>query len=568
MSRCLISVFRRATYTESNNISPRIARQGYGYSRPHDLATQLLHQNFRCRPVGRLPQDRNFSRRRAALRFGDRHPSLSSSRILRTCYIPCETLSTRSGVSNDNVGGCEGLPSSLGLSKHARTKDCKSRALCVASRSCGLAAEAETFSQQAERNLLRYGRTLLLNRPEETTTVLIDLCSGNFLNKQKDVAARRAEKKQTERESDSQAQPASINYLSYLGYDKVTGVFSSSAAAAGGNAADTIALPATAPADTALPAKQSSASGFNAEPETTTYPIPSPRQYFAHFISSPEHFVRFLESIASYRWQQTVSNTPSSTKGAVTRTVEAPIDQGSPTNVLDVEDADQRCVWNTLLELYLTDAQDQTSSSSAVSRQKALNVVDRTGDLPVDPMHALMVCSTAGFTPGQIRLWEKLGMYEEVLRFWMNVKLDDTKPGNQEEERSPTDNVLHYLHLYGPTNSQLYPLVLRYLTADSKRVSQHATDVREILKVIDDENLMPPLAVVQLLSRNNVTSIGVVKDWLRAKVADTRQDVESVSLVASSHEPALNFPHCTGSNSCQVISLRDRRKAQGDRQSR
>lgn len=124
-------------------------------------------------------------------------------------------------------------------------------------------------------------------------------------------------------------------------------------------------------------------------------------------------------------------------------------------------------------------------------------------------------------------------MYEEVLRFWMNVKPGEAEPKIPGEERSASGNVLHYLHLYGPTNPQLYPLVLRYLTADSARVSQHAKDVRDILNVIDDENLMPPLAVVQLLSRNTVTSIGVVKDWLRAKVADTRQDVESVSIVVA-----------------------------------
>lgn len=392
---------------------------------------------------------------------------------------------------------------------------------------------ADPFAYQAERNLLRYGRTLLQNRPEETTTVLIDLCSGNFLRKQKELASRRADKKQAELSSDSQIPQASNNYLSYLGYDKVTGVFSSATTAPQANAANTPAEPVAAVTDANSVVQSNTTPAPIAESGTTTYPIPSPRQYFAHFISSPEQFLRFLESIASDRWQQTVSSTPSATKGGPIRTVEAPIEQGSPTAALDTDDADQRCVWNTLLELYLTDAQDQKSSTSTSSRQKALNVVERTGDLPVDPMHALMVSSTAGFTPGQIRLWEKLGMYEEVLRFWMNVKAGAAEPKIAGEERSASDNVLHYLHLYGPTNPQLYPLVLRYLTADSERISQHAEDVREILEVIDEENLMPPLAVVQLLSRNTVTSIGVVKDWLRAKVADTRQDVESVSLAVT-----------------------------------
>lgn len=372
--------------------------------------------------------------------------------------------------------------------------------------------------------MLRYGRTLLQNRPAETTDVLIDLCSGNFLIKQKALVARLAQKKHPEQESESQTQQTSVNYLSYLGYDKMTGVFSSSNAANGKTTESTPGAD-TKPVDDSIISKEQPETAI----QSTTYTIPSPRQYFAHFISSPGQFMRFLESLAADRWNQTVSGTSTTTTDTSPRKVEKPIEHGSPIIDLDPEVADQRCIWNTLLELYLTDAQDTTSASSTSCRRKALNVIDRTGDLPVDPMHALMVCSTAGFTSGQIKLWEKLGMYEEVLRYCMNVPADDIPPNATEPQRSASENVLHYLHLYGPANPPLYPLVLRYLSSDAQLVSKHATDVRDILSVIDEENLMPPLAVVQLLSRNSVTTIGVVKDWLRAKVADTRHDVESVS---------------------------------------
>jgi hypothetical protein len=415
---------------------------------------------------------------------------------------------------------------------------------------------------QAERNLLRYGRTLLQNLPAETTDVLIDLCSGNFLNKQKALAARLAQKKHPEQEGESQAQQTSVNYLSYLGYDKMTGVFSSSNAA-NGKASESTPGAEAKPVDDSIISKE--------QPETAiqsmTYTIPSPRQYFAHFISSPGQFMRFLESLAADRWNQTVSGTSTTTTDSSPRKVEKPIEHGSPIIDLDPEVADQRCIWNTLLELYLTDAQDTTSASSASCRRKALNVIDRTGDLPVDPMHALMVCSTAGFTSGQIKLWEKLGMYEEVLRYWMNVPADDIPPTATEPQRSASENVLHYLHLYGPANPSLYPLVLRYLSSGAQLISKHATDVRDILSVIDEENLMPPLAVVQLLSRNSVTTIGVVKDWLRAKVADTRHDVESVSPRSVYLETVLMSARFPGPSACQVLSFRNGRKAQRDSQS-
>lgn len=341
----------------------------------------------------------------------------------------------------------------------------------------------------------------------------------------------------------------------------MTGVFSSSTAT-NGKAAEPVSNVDATPADESTLTKDQSGMAV----PMTTYAIPSPRQYFAHFISNPGQFMRFLESLASDRWNQTVSGTSASPTGTSPRIIEQPIEHGSPTNDLDPEVADQRCIWNTLLELYLTDAHDTESPSSASSRTKALNVIDRTGDLPLDPMHALMVCSTAGFTSGQIKLWEKLGMYEEVLRFWMNLPANELPPTISENQRSASENVLHYLHIYGPANPPLYPLVLRYLSSDSKIMTQHATDVRDILNVIDEENLMPPLAVVQLLSRNTVTTIGVVKDWLRAKVADTRHDVESVSLLGVSLNTVLMSISAglAGSSTCQVISHRDGREAQGD----
>jgi hypothetical protein len=89
--------------------------------------------------------------------------------------------------------------------------------------------------------------------------------------------------------------------------------------------------------------------------------------------------------------------------------------------------------------------------------------------------------------------------------------------------------MLYYLRIYGPTQPHLYPMVLRYITTFPSTLARHTADVREILDTIQQERIMPPLAVIQLLSRNDVTNIGVVKDWLKSQVADTRLDIDSVS---------------------------------------
>jgi hypothetical protein len=88
--------------------------------------------------------------------------------------------------------------------------------------------------------------------------------------------------------------------------------------------------------------------------------------------------------------------------------------------------------------------------------------------------------------------------------------------------------VLKYLDLYGPTNPHLYPLVLRYLSSSPDILSRHPDKLASILQVIDEERIMPPLAIIQLMSRNGVTSVGSVKEWLRQKTVDTRDDISAV----------------------------------------
>jgi hypothetical protein len=207
-------------------------------------------------------------------------------------------------------------------------------------------------------------------------------------------------------------------------------------------------------------------------------------------------------------------------------------------------------VWNTLLEIYLSALSSTSEAISTASRQKALGLLQ--SQLPYDPMHALILCSTADFTDGLVGLWENMGMYEDVLRWYMAQPLVGVPPqphgkGNSNSNGdstnlrpasasapasssspSPSDEVLRYLALYGPTNHHLYPLVLRYLTSSPEILSRHAKQLPELLETIDELRIMPPLAVVQLLSRNGVASVGTVKEWLKVKVAETRQDVESV----------------------------------------
>lgn len=216
--------------------------------------------------------------------------------------------------------------------------------------------------------------------------------------------------------------------------------------------------------------------------------------------------MQFLEAVALHRWGQSVSGSESHTLPAVVE----PDSAADPA----AEKRDQVAVWNTILELYL--------SAPTAATDKALEVLERD-DLPYDHTHALILCSTRGFTPGLVLLWEKLGMYEDVLRFYMDKETQDPTSGASAE-------VVRCLDRYGATRPALYPLVLRFLTSSPEPLSRHTDDLGRVLEHIEEEKIMPPLAVVQVLSRNNVASVGLVKQWLLSRIKAAREEIDMVCL--------------------------------------
>jgi len=383
--------------------------------------------------------------------------------------------------------------------------------------------------------MILYGKTLLQHEPQATTGLLVDLCSGN-LGKNSIVPNNAPDDTKVVNGTSGPA------VLSYLGYDRVQGLFNreeQSLTSAGPSAPIS---PGAAPSQTGEQTSQGQTRGPPTDgvdgstidgliqDDGPLYTPPSPRLFFAHFVDHHDFFVRFLESVALNLWNQKVDSAPP------TRTSPLPIRDIESGSSDDSTIINQRAVWNTLLELYLASTRSLDYDVSSRAHDKALGLLAQGTEIPYDPMHALILCSTIGFTDGLVGIWESMGMYEDVLRYYMENDKSTANGvnGHPDDARSPSDEVLRYLNLYGPTNPHLYPLVLRYLTSSPEILSRHPTQLGKLLDTIDAEHIMPTLAVVQLLSRNGVASVGSVKEWLRAKVAETRQVVEADrSLVQS-----------------------------------
>ena len=363
---------------------------------------------------------------------------------------------------------------------------------------------------------------LLQHEPEATTELLVDLCSGQLGKKEAVIPTADGETKTT----NGATGPA---MLSYLGVNRVAGLFTGDsqtpstameqAPQSNGGEKDLVSGRVEKDASTA---------------DTLSYTPPSPQRYFAHFVDHRQHFIKFLELVAATLWDQTITEPSPSRKTSKTpRPTELPHTDDPVVN-------DQRAVWNTLLELYLASAKQGDESNTGLNRGKALDLL-ADSEKPYDPVHAMILCSTIGFTDGLVGLWESMGLYEDVLRFWIDKDRSTAANGTStaaalsSSSRHPSDEVLRCLDLYGPTNLHLYPLVLRYLTSSPAVLSRQSSHLPRILAVIDEHRILPPLAVVQLLSRNGVASVGNVKEWLKTKVEETRQDVESDKLLVESY---------------------------------
>lgn len=399
------------------------------------------------------------------------------------------------------------------------------------------------YIPQAENNLTRYGRLLLSSIPEETTHLLVDICTGSGFALPVPPPERAAPPER----------PNTVG--SFIPYLNRASVIIPSDAASGKSTIKDNTIPSGQPPNSFEPghATKSSISktssphtGSRASsppPPLATKPRPlvrrpSPRLYFAHFIEHPEHFLRFLEAVALARWGQKVDVLGAhELRPTVT---DPPADE-------DVDRTDQIAIWNTLIELYLTLSSNYMShdppnpQGAKVMEDKALNVLK--SPFAFDSTHALLVCSTRGFTEGLVLLWEKLGMYEDVLRFWMDK--ENNSPADEsvdvESHTRASAHVLSYLEKYGPQHPYLYPLVLRFLTSTPILLQRHTQDLSRILEHIEQEKIMPPLLVVQVLSRNNVASVGLVKQWLMRRMSETRDEIDAVCCRSSPRSVVLTY---------------------------
>eukprot|EP01063_Lacrimia_lanifica_P024936 TRINITY_DN32733_c0_g1_i1.p1 TRINITY_DN32733_c0_g1~~TRINITY_DN32733_c0_g1_i1.p1 ORF type:complete len:999 (+),score=450.61 TRINITY_DN32733_c0_g1_i1:73-3069(+) len=220
-----------------------------------------------------------------------------------------------------------------------------------------------------------------------------------------------------------------------------------------------------------------------------------PHEFLKCFVDMPLYLLRFLETMKSELEKRQGAEGEDDKK--------------------DKKKAEERKVYNTLLELYLTphlrqskgDAAEEDEDEDAAGEDdydgrltKALNLLKASKDDPkYDVDHALVLVKTHDYREGILFLYETLGLYQDILQHHMEY-------GDKSE-------VIEVCQRFVKYDKAMWVQVLLYFVklAETEDVTY---EMKEVLRQIDEMNFLPPLVVIDILGRSSSTKLDVVKEYV------------------------------------------------------
>ncbi|KAI9298531.1 hypothetical protein K502DRAFT_360671 [Neoconidiobolus thromboides FSU 785] len=180
---------------------------------------------------------------------------------------------------------------------------------------------------------------------------------------------------------------------------------------------------------------------------------------------------------------------------------------------------EETIIWDTLLELYLANFNSEILFNEdkknyyQTLKNKILFILNNK-KINYDINFAMVLCKQYSFDEGLILLFEKLEMYQDILNHY--IKLQDV------------NNILETLRKYGFKEVYLYHLTLEYFSTSNHAILNYPIQFRQVLDIIEDNNIIPPLHVIQALSRNSIVTIGTLKPFILKGI---KQDLNSIEKV-------------------------------------
>jgi hypothetical protein len=211
------------------------------------------------------------------------------------------------------------------------------------------------------------------------------------------------------------------------------------------------------------------------------YTAPPPRTAFSSFIDHTDEFIVFLEACLGDE---------------------------------SISEENKADLYTTLFEMYLHKSTEVKSEHDREQwEQKAKKLIEGRG-APIENSSVLLLSHLSEFQDGTTLVKEQAGLLSDIFRSYTSAK--DTR------------GAMKALRKYGPQEPSLYPAALAYLTSDSRVLDEAGLDeLANVLNTIDKDGLMAPLQVVQMLSKNAVATMGMLKPYLHETIERERRDIAS-----------------------------------------
>ncbi|XP_078435860.1 vacuolar protein sorting 11 isoform X2 [Wolffia australiana] len=171
---------------------------------------------------------------------------------------------------------------------------------------------------------------------------------------------------------------------------------------------------------------------------------------------------------------------------------------------------------NILLELYFSNNLELNQDER---KRKGINLLKRewTSDMDqamYDVDLAVILCEMNGVRDGLLFLYEKLKLYKEVVACFV-----------QERDR---EGLIDCCKRLGDASQggdpSLWVESLKYFAeVDDDDCSK---EIKEVLKFIEKDDILPPIVVLQMLARNQRLTLSVVKDYIARKLEQESKLIE------------------------------------------
>lgn len=183
--------------------------------------------------------------------------------------------------------------------------------------------------------------------------------------------------------------------------------------------------------------------------------------------------------------------------------------------IVEVETVINTSIGNTLLEMVLSNAGDDTRTDAEIE-DEVMRILDNPR-VKYDEDHALIHLQMRGMKKGKRYLYNKLHMYHMLVQFHI--------------EENDDQSIIDEVRKHGEKDPNLWSLALKYF-AERGPLPKGATsgeewkELKQLLALIDNNPVIPPLQVVQVLSQSREMPVSVIRQYVVSQLMNDERKIE------------------------------------------